>query len=120
MEHFYRLGDFLPPAASPAGLPGGPGMGSHWATSGILDFQEIAQIATFIKVNSKRQLVSSTPLINKTVPNRSRPGGRPGRVGALLLQGGHFHEMEPFLLNFMIFIKIRGILLKFINFSYFH
>ena len=50
MENFYRLGTFSPPAASPGGLPGGPGMGSHWATSGILDFQETAQIVTFIKV----------------------------------------------------------------------
>ena len=49
MEHFYRSGTFLPPAASPGGLPGGPGMESHRPTSGILDFQEIAQIVTIIK-----------------------------------------------------------------------
>ena len=49
MEHFYCLGTFSPPAASPGGLPGGPGMGSHRPTSGIPDFQEIAQIVTIIK-----------------------------------------------------------------------
>ena len=49
MEHFYRFGTFSPPAASPGGLPGGPGMGSHRPTSGIPDFQEIAQIVTIIK-----------------------------------------------------------------------
>ena len=46
---FLPFGDILPPAASPGGLPGGPGMGSHRATSGILDFQEVAQIVRFIK-----------------------------------------------------------------------
>ena len=97
MEHFYRLGTFLPPAASPGGLPGGPGMGSHRATSGILDFQKVAQIVTFIKgiLEDCPPFSSSTRLINETVPNRSRPGGRPGRVGALLLQGGDFRKMEP-------------------------
>ena len=105
MEHFHSPGTFLPPAASPGGLPGGPGMGSHRATSGILDFQKVAQIVTFIKGNFRRRISSPTPLINKTVPNRSRPGGRPGRVGALLLQGGDFRKMEPILLNSSIFIK---------------
>ena len=47
MEYFYPLERFLPPAASPAGAPGGPGMGSHWAPSGFLGFQKIAQIVTF-------------------------------------------------------------------------
>ena len=49
MEYFYPLGRFLSPAASPAGVPGGPGMGSHWAPSGFLGFQETAQIVTIIK-----------------------------------------------------------------------
>ena len=47
MEHFHSPGPFLPPAASPGGLPGGPGMGSHRAPSGFLGFQETAQIVTF-------------------------------------------------------------------------
>ena len=49
---FLLKWSILPPAASPGGLPGGPGMGSHRATSGILDFQKVAQIVTFIKVFS--------------------------------------------------------------------
>ena len=47
MEHFHSPGTFLPPAASPGGVPGGPRTGSHRATSGILGFQKTAQIVTF-------------------------------------------------------------------------
>ncbi len=54
---FLPFGDILPPAASPGGLPGGPGMGSHRATSGILDFQKVAQIVTFIKGNFRTHIV---------------------------------------------------------------
>ena len=92
ITYFYRLGTFLPPAASPGGLPGGPGMGSHWPTSGIVDFQETAQIVTFIKENSKRHLVCAHRLLIKR--SQTGPGPGAGRAGS-----------APFCSKGVIFVK---------------